>query len=72
MFRDQTLIKAGDGHNCREEMAKSIEASRMDVESDVPLRDACSVDLAKFCRDISATHSRGEKIREEENEISNI
>ncbi len=62
MFHDKELIKVGDKPLCREELAKHIEATRMDVESDIPLRDACSVDLAKFCRDISASHSRGEKI----------
>ena len=62
LFHDKMLIKVGDTGKCREAMAKLIEASRMDVDSDVPLRDACSVDLSKFCRDISATHSRGEKI----------
>ena len=56
------LIKVGDTSSCRQELAKLIEASRMDVDSDVPLKDACSVDLSKFCREISETHSRGEKI----------
>ena len=59
-FLAKTLAKHGDGAKCIHEVAKIIETASRDLEVDVPLHEACGLDVSKFCRDTAA--GGGERI----------
>ncbi len=39
-------------------MARVVELESVDVEVDLPLREACALDLAKFCRGVPSGGGR--------------
>jgi len=54
LFRLSKLAHFKDHFACITEVAKVIETESVDLEVDRPLHEACSLDLAKFCREVSS------------------
>ncbi len=53
LFRKKELGQAGDGPSCIVSVAKIIEVESVDIQVDRGLHEACQLDLAKFCREVS-------------------
>ena len=52
LFKKRALGRKGDTPQCIVEVAKLVETESLDIGVDRPLHEACSVDLAKFCRNV--------------------